>query len=275
MDVPRAAEPLYGLPPSRFTAERNALARELAARHDRAAEAVRRLPRPIGLAWVLNRLAHERPRELAALVASGDRLRAGQRRALSGAGADELRTAEDELRARARALRAEGERILAAEGRPASPTSLARLELLLRVAAPIRGAARDALVRGVLAREPEIASGELAGFAVLPGGRDAPSRPEPGAGRSERTAAPGASRARARADERRAASREARLRREHQRAVAAAKRESAAARARAEREERAAEVAARRAHEAQRRAAEARAAAERLAARLRELEKGV
>jgi hypothetical protein len=273
MDVPRAAEPLYGLPPSRFTAERNALAKALAARQDRAAETVRKLPRPVGLAWVLNRLAHERPRELAALVASGDRLRAGQRRALSGAGAGELRTAEEELRARARALRAEGERILAAEGRPASPTSLARLELLLRVAAPIRGAARDALVRGVLAREPEIAPGELAGFAVLPGGRGAPSPREPDGG-SGRSAPPGASRARARADERRTAAREARRQREHPRATAAARREAEAARARAEREERAAAVAARRAHEAQRRAADARAVAERLAARLRELERG-
>jgi hypothetical protein len=268
MDVPRVAEPLYGLPPSRFTAERNALAKALAARQDRAAETVRKLPRPVGLAWVLNRLAHERPRELAALVASGDRLRAGQRRALSGGGAGELRTAEDELRARARALRAEGERILAAEGRPASPTSLARLELLLRVAAPIPGAARDALVRGVLAREPEIAPGELAGFAVLPGGRGAPSGREPDLRASERSAAAGASRAR------RTAAREARLRREHERATASARREAEAARARAEREERAAVVAARTAHEAQRRAAEARAVAERLAARLRELERG-
>jgi hypothetical protein len=275
VDIPRAAEPLYALPPSRFTAERTALARTLADKRDPAAAAVRKLPRPVGLAWVLNRLAREQPREVEALVAAGDRLRAGQRRALSGAGADELRAAENDIRARARVLRTEGERILAAEGRPAPPPALARLELLLRVAAPVPGPARDALRRGVLLREPEIAPGELTGFAVLPGGRGT-SR---GAGSERhaprvRQAAREAPLARGRREEEREArKREARERRERDRATAAARREAAAARARAEREERMAAEAAERARSARERAAAARAEAERLAARLRAVER--
>lgn len=126
----------------------------------------------MGLAWVLNRLGRDHPREVRALLDAGERLRAGQRRAVSGAGGGALREAEDALRARARALRAEAERILSGEGRPADGASLARIELLLRVAAT--GSARDALAAGTLAREPEVGDAELSGFTLLAGGRGGP-----------------------------------------------------------------------------------------------------
>jgi hypothetical protein len=267
VDVPRAAEPLLALPPSRFTAERDALASALARKGDADAAAVRKLRRPVGLAWVLNRLARERPREVASLVAAGERLRAGQRRALSGRGADELRAAEDELRGGARALRAEAERILAAEGKPPAATALARVELLLRVAAAVPGPARDALTRGVLFREPDIVPGELGGFAVLQGGRtaaDAPARPL-----ARRRAEPRETSA---AAEREARRREKRDRRERQRAAARARRAAELARAAAEREERAAAAATDRARRARERADRARAAATRLADEARRLE---
>jgi hypothetical protein len=270
VDLPPAAAPLLAVPPSRFTAERKALADALAVKRDPAANAVRKLRRPVGLAWVLNRLAREHPRELEGLVAAGERLRAGQRRALSGRGADELRAAEDELRTRARALRPEAERILAAEGRPPAPLTLARLELMLRVTAPLPGPERDALLRGLLVREPGVASGELAGLAVLQGGRaqarpgsrglgGATPRPPAGARESARLA-------------RQARIREERDRKERARHAARARREAALALAFAEREERSAAAAAEAAQEARRRAADARAKADRLAARARDLE---
>ncbi len=276
VDIPDAAVELFSLPPSRFTAERNALAKALGDRRDPASAAVRKLARPVGLAWVLNRLARKRPREVEALLAAGDRLRAGQRRAVAGRGADDLREAEAELRDRARALRSDGERVLAEEGRAAAPTALARLELLLRVAATSSGAAREALRRGVLAREPEIASGELGGFALLQGGRAEAARQDHAREvREERPARDGRE-ARAReAREREAREREGRERKERARAIAAARRAADAARKGAERAERDASDAdthARRAHE---RAAAARAEAERTAARLRELERGL
>jgi hypothetical protein len=273
VDVPRPAEPLLSLPPPRFVAERNALAKALAGKGDPVAGAVRKIPRPVGLAWVLNRLARERPRDVEALFAAGDRLRAGQRRALSGAGAGEMREAEGELRARARALRSEAERILAAEDRPAAPTALARIELLLRTTAPARGPVRDALGRGVLLREPEIASGELGGLSVVAGGRAAE------AGAAARVVAPAtAARAspaearRRRAQEQRERSRAERDRRARERLVAQARRAADAAKARAAREERAAEAARERSRRATERATGARAEATRLAERLRELE---
>jgi hypothetical protein len=276
VDVPRAAESLYALSPSRFTAERDALAKALAEKGERGADAVRKLRRPVGLAWVLNRLARERPRDMEALVAAGERLRSGQRQALSGRGADAFRAAEDEVRQRARTLRTEAERILAGEGKPPSPAALARLELLLRVTASAPGPTRDALTRGVLAREPEIAPGELAGFAVLPGGRGTPTGDAATRGAKDRRTAARAAppdERRARAAEREARAEAERIRRERQRAAARARREADAARAAAEREERAAAAAEERARDARRRAIEARGAAERLAARARQAEK--
>lgn len=272
---------LLATPPARFTAERDALARALAERGDEAgAASVRKLRRPVGLAWVLNRLARERRDDVAALLAAGDRLRAGQRRALAGHGAAELRDAEQALRTAARGLRARAGEVLAEEGRPASPGALARIELLLRVAATAPGGARDALREGTFSREPEVAGGDLSGLGVVAGaasaerggeGRALEAR-EKGAGRGGRgrTSREGEAAALR-------AEREARARaREEARAVRDRARELAAARKRVEQAERAArearsaaDAAARRAQAARERAEAAEAAA---ASRRAELE---
>ncbi len=165
MTLPEPARALLALPPSRFVPERDALAKALAARGDPAAAAVRALRRPVGLAWVMNRLARERPDDVAALLAAGDWLRRGQRAALAGEGGDELRAGEAELRLRARALR-DAAAALVGEGRG---VALSRLEPLLRVAAS-SPAAREPLRAGVLAREPEAEPLELGGLAVVRGG---------------------------------------------------------------------------------------------------------
>ena len=276
MDLPPEAQALLALPPARFTSERNALAAALAARRDPAAARVRKLARPIGLAWLLNRLARERPREVEALLAAGDAVRAGQRRAVSGAGSGALREAEGALRERARALRLEGERLVAAEGRPAPP-ALARLELLLRLAAT--GTDREAFREGALGREPAPWGGELSGFELVAGGKGAaPSRAPPA--RRGGAAEPAALRARRGREERAERERAERERRDEERelrdrARALAKARAAAAQAsrRAEREERAAGEAERRAREARERAAAARAEAARAAVRVLELQR--
>lgn len=286
MDLPPEAAALLAVPPSRFGAERAAAARALADRGDPAAAVVRKLRRPVGLAWVLNRLSRDHPRELRALLGAGDRLRAGQRRALSGQGAEALREAEGALRGAARALRLEADRLLAAEGRPAPAATLARIELLLRVAAT--GAAREPLAAAALAREPEMGDAGLSGLTVLAGGLPAgPPGPAPRSvarrGRDGRGAprpvAAGDARERERRgrDERKRAAQAAReaerRRKEHDRAARAAHREAARAAARAGREERAADEAERRAREARGRATEARAEASRAAARALEVER--
>ncbi|HEY6005904.1 MAG TPA: hypothetical protein VIV57_23695, partial [Anaeromyxobacter sp.] len=170
MSLPDDARALLALPPARFVGERDALARALEARGDGAAADVRKLRRPLGLAWVLNRLARDRREDVEALLEAGDRLRAGHRRALGGEGPGELRAAEDELRDRARALRSEASRVLEEAGRPADPAVLSRLELLLRVVAPASGAEREAFRQGALTAEPVPASADLSGLASAPGG---------------------------------------------------------------------------------------------------------
>lgn len=258
MDVPPDAEGLFALPPSRFTTERDALARALAARGDPAAEAVRRLRRPVGLAWLLNRLARERPEEVQALAEAGDRLRAGQGRALAGGGAEELRRAERDLRERARALRSEGERILAAAGRREDPAAHARLELLLRAAALARGPLGDAFRRGLLQREPDVA-GDLSGLTVLQGGRA-------GAHHGGRTSGARGGGAERRSEERAA-------RRARERELARLRKALGAAEDRAARAERRAAEAEERAARERARAGKEREEAERARRRLEEAER--
>jgi hypothetical protein len=182
-EVPRAAEALYGLPPERFVAERNQLARALAAKGDPDAAAVRKLARPSQLASALNRLSRARPERIRALLDAGARLRKGQRRALSGGGAEELRAAETAVRDAARALRNEATAALAEDGGKPPPASLlAGLELALRVAATGTEPDREALRRGVLTKEPERSGfGELTGLAAVSGA----ARAERGTGERE------------------------------------------------------------------------------------------
>ena len=251
--LPAGAEALLALAPDRFVAERNALAARLAAPGDAAgAGQVRRLRRPVGLAWLLNRLAQTRPAELEALLAAGDHLRAGQRRAIAGEGPEALREAEEAVRGSARALRTEAAGAMEEAGRRADPAALARLELLLRVVAGAPGELREALRRGVLEREPEVGGGDLSGLGVVPGGvparstraatapvraREAPPSVAPA--RARRLAGERAERERVRAEHeaRVRAKREARARAAAERTLAKAQAEADAARARLARAE--------------------------------------
>lgn len=306
-----AAGRLLATAPQRFTAARESLARELADSGDAAgAQAIRKLRRPVGLSWLLNRVAQARPDEIVALLAAGDRLRVGQRRALAGQGAAELRAAEQALRGAARALRGRAREVLEQEGRPPDPAALARVELLLRVAATAPGDAREALRTGSLLREPEVAAGDLSGLGLVAGGGAAevaraaraevpgasgrtrpPPGAEPGADSGRRSAHQDRSRGPARTeagDESAQSAREQRAERKARERAERAKRERAerqarlrareigAARERLERAEKAAGAARKAADEAVRRAQEARGRAERAeqeaAARRRELD---
>jgi hypothetical protein len=79
MDLEGVLDELYGAPPERFTARRDALAREAAAAGDKAlAGTVRTLRRPTAAAWVVNSLARQDPEAVAALVSLGEQLRRAQ-----------------------------------------------------------------------------------------------------------------------------------------------------------------------------------------------------
>jgi hypothetical protein len=264
MSLPEAARALLSLPPDRFVAERDALARALAERGDRSAAEVRRLRRPVGLAWVLNRLARDAGDEVEALLRAGDRLRAGHRRALAGAGPAELRSAESELREHARALRSVAARILDEAGRKADGAALSHLELLLRFLAPTPGPQREDFRAGALTAEPTSVPADVGGLAVVPVGARAAQpagRGGGGAGKAPQGGARGGTQARKEKSE------AARVEREARRAAADAARKRAAA----EREVARAEADLRRAEAA---AARADVAFEKAARRARELRAG-
>jgi hypothetical protein len=88
---------LYGLPLEDFTAERNALARNLRERGERAAaQEVGKLPKPTRVAWMVNQLSRARPRELATYLKAGDKLAELHGRPLNKRGAaTELRKAAE------------------------------------------------------------------------------------------------------------------------------------------------------------------------------------
>lgn len=87
---------LYGLPLDEFIAARNELAKKLRKEGDRsAADEVKALRKPSRPAWVVNRLARDRKKEMRALLEAGERLRRAHEDALGGGDAKPLRSAAD------------------------------------------------------------------------------------------------------------------------------------------------------------------------------------
>lgn len=78
-DLVAAAQQLYSLTPDKFTAARNARAKEAsAAGHKDLAAGIRSLPKPSAAAWTVNMLARDRPDEIDGVLALGARLRKAQ-----------------------------------------------------------------------------------------------------------------------------------------------------------------------------------------------------
>ena len=94
----RETQKLYGLPLSKFTAARNARAKELKQEDGELAAAVAGLPKPSLSAAALNELVREDPSEIRALVQSGKRLREAQEAAVAGKKGADLNAAVREHR---------------------------------------------------------------------------------------------------------------------------------------------------------------------------------
>lgn len=90
---------LYGLARAKFTAARNARAKELKREDPELAAAVGALPKPSVAAAALNELVREDPSEVRALLQSGKRLRQAQEAAVSGKKGADLNAAVQEHRA--------------------------------------------------------------------------------------------------------------------------------------------------------------------------------
>lgn len=164
---------LYGLPLDEFTAARNELAKGLRASGDRdGAEEVRTLEKPSLPAWVANQLARQHQREVRALLDAVDDLRAAQERALGGAGADDVRSAQEAERTALRALGEGARELLRSVGRR-SPGTVERVVTTLRAAAA-DPEARPLLEQGRLTHE--VASSGFPELAAVAPAHPAPKR---------------------------------------------------------------------------------------------------
>ncbi|HJU57309.1 MAG TPA: hypothetical protein VJ774_01055 [Actinomycetota bacterium] len=104
---------LYGLPLDRFTAERDAIAKELASAGDKqAASQVKALRKPVASMWALNVLRREEPTKIDQLIELGKRLRDAHRRAVSGGDVEAFRGASDDRRKLISALTRDAAEIL-------------------------------------------------------------------------------------------------------------------------------------------------------------------
>lgn len=131
MDLDSAADELYGLPPSQFTARRSALAGEARGSGDRSlAQAIGALRRPTVSAWLTNQLVREAGEPLRDLLGIGDALRAAQAR-LAG---DELRDLAQRARAAVERLVGEAAAVGPRCGQAVSPPVLAEVEATLQAA---------------------------------------------------------------------------------------------------------------------------------------------
>jgi DNA polymerase III gamma/tau subunit len=127
-DLDDDLERLYRRPPGEFIAARNELAKQVAKRDGKAeAEKVRASPKPTPSAWAVNALFEHEAERMDALLAAGERARAGQKEAVAGRGAESLRSGLETARKLAEELRRRGAALLKEAGVALSKTTSERL----------------------------------------------------------------------------------------------------------------------------------------------------
>jgi hypothetical protein len=205
--VEQAADELYGLAPGEFTSARDARVKELRGAGDReAANAVKALRKPTVAAWALNQLSRRSGKDLARLLAAGEKLRDAQGELLAGGD----RSAFQDAAARERELVAE---LTAAAMELAEEAGERGAGLGEKVAATLHAAALDEdtaseLRAGRLLREREA----IGGFgAAMPDGTSAKPAPAPKSKPRKKTSRPSEPEKRAAAEQRAAADQRQRL----------------------------------------------------------------
>jgi hypothetical protein len=147
MNVEKEISRLYGLPPDRFTAARDALVNKLRGEGEKALSArVKELRKPTAAAGVVNRLARDERMNVRALLTAGERLRDAQVKLLRGGSPDAVHKAAADER------KAIGALLAAARREGAGEPVLRRVEETLRAAA-VDDEARDLLKEGRLTHE--------------------------------------------------------------------------------------------------------------------------
>lgn len=173
-DLETRIDELYAGTPDAFIGARDELAKELKASGGAEdAKRVKALRKPVVPASAVNRLVHDDPAAIDELLALGERLRAEQRRAISGGDPDALRAALDERRRLVRDLTKRAMTILRDDG---SGTAAQEEEITATLEAAAADEESGAAVRaGRLERplRPPSGFGE-GGLRVLEGGRSTP-----------------------------------------------------------------------------------------------------
>jgi hypothetical protein len=144
-DLDAEIERLYRGPLDAFTSARNDLAkqrRKAGGKDD--AERVRVLPKPTPSAWAVNVLFDRESEKMDALLAAGERARAGQRQAVAGRGVEALRASLGEVRGLIDELRRRGAAVLAESGRAVSRDVIERIGTDLQALALSPDAAEEA-----------------------------------------------------------------------------------------------------------------------------------
>lgn len=147
-----AVDELFALPPERFTAARDELARTLRSAGQReAATAVKALRRPTRTAWAVNQVARGQPELIERLLEAGAALVREQRRVLSGVRSADIRGPARERRAAVEAAAAAAERHLVESG--SDPVSYREALTATFEAGSLGGADGDLLRAGRLTRD--------------------------------------------------------------------------------------------------------------------------
>ena len=169
---------LYRAAPEDFIAGRDALAKDLrdAGSTDEARE-VKALRKPTVVAWALNQLAGRDPSGVEALLEAGRELKAAQRAAVSGRGAERLRSATTARRKAVSDLVAVAAGVLTGGGR--DPGAHADEIMSALEAAAVDDDAAATLREGTFERppRPEAGFGDLAGLSLVPS-TPAPAAPD-------------------------------------------------------------------------------------------------
>ena len=160
---------LFALPPSEFTAARNALVKQLrAAKRRDEAEAVKALKRPSVPAWAINQVARAQPEAIEQLISAGAAVGAAQRRALSGVRDSGLREASAQRRERIDQLW----RLAADLLRDAGTEPFGHRQAIAATleAASVDPAAAELVRKGRLSADLPAPSGfgDVAGFSLVP-----------------------------------------------------------------------------------------------------------
>ena len=160
---------LYTLPPSEFTAARNAMVKSLRAEKRRDdAEAVKSLKRPNVPAWALNQVARSSPQAVQEVLDAGAAVAAAQRRALSGVRDAGLREASQQRREAIDAVFRLAAEVLRDAG--AAPQSHRMAIAATLEAASVDAQAAAVVTAGRLTTDLPAPSGfgDVAGFSLVP-----------------------------------------------------------------------------------------------------------